>query len=53
MYKIEVARIKLSNLIYKFKFINTNQISIHLFPVMHFYASQQVDLRNGHEICSM
>jgi len=38
MYKILVARAKLSNLISKFKFINTNQMSIHLFPVMHLYA---------------
>ena len=40
MYKIQVARIKLSNLISKSKFINTNQMSIHLFPVMHLYALQ-------------
>ena len=38
MYKIQVARVKLSNLISKFRFINTNQLSIHLFPVMHFCA---------------
>ena len=38
MYKIQVARVKLSNLISKSKFINTNQMSIHLFPVMHLYA---------------
>ena len=38
MYKIQYARIKLSNLISKLKFINTNQMSIHLFPVMHLYA---------------
>jgi hypothetical protein len=40
MYKIQVARVKLSNLISKSKFINTNQMSIHLFPVMHLYALQ-------------
>ena len=40
MYKIQVARVKLSNLISKFKFIYTNQMSIHLFPVMHLYALQ-------------
>jgi len=38
VYKIQVARVKLSNLILKSKFINTNQMSIHLFPVMHLYA---------------
>ena len=38
MYKIQVALVKLSNLISKSKFINTNQMSIHLFPIMHFYA---------------
>ena len=38
MYKIQVSRVKLSNLISKFKFINTNQMSIHPFPVMHLYA---------------
>ena len=38
MYKIQVARVKLSNLISKSKFINTNQMSVHLFPVMHLYA---------------
>ena len=38
MYKIQVARVKLSNLISKSKFINTNQMSIHFFPVMHLYA---------------
>ena len=38
MYKIQVARVKLSNPISKSKFINTNQMSIHLFPVMHLYA---------------
>ena len=38
MYKIQVARVKLSNLVSKSKFINTNQMSIHLFPVMHLYA---------------
>jgi len=37
MYKIQVARIKLSNLISKSKFIKTDQMSIHLFPVMHLY----------------
>ena len=39
MYKIQVAGVNLSNLISKFKFINTNPISIHLFPVitsMHY-----------------
>ena len=40
MYKIEVARIKLSNLVSKSKFINTDQMSIHLFPLMHLYALQ-------------
>ena len=40
MYKIQVVRVKLSNPISKFKFINTNQMSIHLFPVMHLYALQ-------------
>ena len=40
MYKIQVARVKLSNLISKSKFINTDQMSIHLFPVMHLYALQ-------------
>ena len=40
MYKIQVARVKLSNLTSKPKFINTNQMSIHLFPVMHLYALQ-------------
>ena len=40
MYKLQVARVKLSNLISKSKFINTNQMSIHLFPVMHLYALQ-------------
>ena len=38
MYKIQVARVILSNLISKSTFINTNQMSIHLFPVMHLYA---------------
>ena len=38
MYKIEIARVKLSDLISKSKFINTNRISIHLFPVMHLYS---------------
>jgi len=38
MYKIQVARVKLSNLISKSKFINADQMSIHLFPVMHLYA---------------
>ena len=38
MYKIQVARVKLSNLISKSKLINTNQMSVHLFPVMHLYA---------------
>ena len=36
--KYKVQLVKLSNLISKFKFINTNQMSIHLFPVMHLYA---------------
>jgi len=40
VHKIQVARVKLSNLISKFKFINTNQMSLHLFPVMHLYALQ-------------
>jgi hypothetical protein len=39
-YKIQVARVKLSNLISKSKFINTNQMSINLLPVMHLYALQ-------------
>ena len=38
MYKIQVARVKLSNLISKSKFMKTNQMSIHLFPVMHLCA---------------
>ena len=38
MYKIQDARVKLSNLISKSKFINTNQMSTHLFPVMHLYV---------------
>jgi hypothetical protein len=42
MYKIQVARVKLSNLFSKFKFININQMSIHLFPVMHFRALRLV-----------
>ena len=42
MYKIQVACVKLSNLISKFKFINTNQMSIHFFPVMHLYALQRL-----------
>ena len=49
MYKMEVARVKLSNLISKSKFINTNQMSIHLFPVMHLYALHH-DLRM--ELCA-
>ena len=40
MYKIQVACVKLSNLVSKFKFINTNQMSIHLFPVMHIFSLQ-------------
>ena len=40
MYKIQVTRVKLSDLISKSKFINTNQMSIHLFPVMLLYALQ-------------
>jgi len=38
MYEIQVARVKLSNLISKPRFINSNQMSIHLFPVIHLYA---------------
>ena len=38
MYKIQVARVKLSDLISKSKFMNTDQMSIHLFPVMHLCA---------------
>jgi hypothetical protein len=41
MYKIQAARVKLSSLIPKSKFINTNQMSIHLFPAMHLYALHQ------------
>ena len=41
MYKIQVARVKLSDLISKSKFINTNRMSIHLFPVMHLYSLQR------------
>ena len=37
---IQVARVKLSNLISKLKLINTNQKSIHLFPIMHLCALQ-------------
>ena len=40
MYKIQFSLVKLSNLISKFRFINTNQMSIRLFPVMHLYALQ-------------
>ena len=40
MYKTEVARVKLSDLISKSKFTNTNRMSIHLFPIMHLYALQ-------------
>ena len=40
MYRIQVARVKLSNLISKSKLMNINQMSIHLFPVMHLYALQ-------------
>ena len=40
MYKIQVACVKLSNLVSKSKFMNTNQMSIPLFPVMHLYALQ-------------
>ena len=40
MHKIQVARVKLSYLISKLKFIYTNQKSIHPFPVMHLYALQ-------------
>ena len=39
MYKTQVSRVKLSNLISKSKLINTNQMSMHLFPVMHLCAS--------------
>jgi len=38
MYKIQAALVKLSNIILKSKFIKTNQMSIHLFPVRHLYA---------------
>ena len=54
MYKIQVARVKLSNLISKFKFINTDQMSIHLFPVMHLYALHRQSLvteKNIYKIC--
>jgi hypothetical protein len=44
MYQTQVARVKLLNLISKSKFINTNQMSIHLFPVMHLYALHIFDL---------
>jgi hypothetical protein len=44
MYKIEVARVKLSDLISKSKFINTNRISIHLFLVMHLYSLQYLTI---------
>jgi hypothetical protein len=47
MYKIEVARVKLSNLISSSNFINTNQMSIHLFPVMHLYALHQFGAWNS------
>ena len=47
MYKIQVARVKLSNLISKSKFINTNQMSIHLFPIMHLYALQLPTLQSN------
>ena len=40
MYKIQVARVKLSNFLSSSKFIDTNQMSINLFPVMHLYALQ-------------
>ena len=42
MYKIQFARVKLSNLISKSKFLNTNQMSIHLFPLMHLYALHEL-----------
>jgi hypothetical protein len=51
MYKLQVARVKLSNLISKFEFINTNQMSIHLFPVMHLYALHHV-LFKGNQLYS-
>ena len=38
MFNIQFAGVKVSNLISKSKFINTDQMSIHLFPVMHLYA---------------
>ena len=38
MYKTQVARVTLSNLTSKSKFMNTNQMLIHLFPVMQLYA---------------
>jgi len=55
MYKIQVARVKLSNLISKSKFININQMSIHLFPVLHLYMHyrkiQGVDLQIQVNVC--
>ena len=44
----KVARVKLPNLISKFKFINTNQTSIHLFPVMLFYALRYEGVNVAH-----
>jgi len=44
MYKIEVARIKISNLVSKSKFIKTDQMSIDLFPKMHLYALHMLNL---------
>ena len=38
MYKIHVARVKLSNFLSSSKLINTNQILIHLFPLTNLYA---------------
>jgi len=35
LYKIQVDRVKVPNLISKFKFINTNQMSIHLYALHH------------------
>jgi hypothetical protein len=44
MYKLEVARIKISNLVSKSKFINTDQMCIDLFPKMHLYALHMCNL---------
>jgi len=41
MYKIQVATCKVIKSFSKSKFINTKQMSIHLFPFMHLYALHQ------------